>query len=132
MSDKTFHVSVVTPERAVTEGEAVFVALPAHDGEIGVLRGRAPLVCKLDVGQLRIKTPGGETERWFIDGGFAEVSAGRLTVLTEAAQRPEELDRAAAKQALEAARALPAVGDDEYARRQHDLKAAREQLRLVD
>ena len=38
----TFHCSVVTPERAVLETEASFVAFPAHDGEVGVLPDRAP------------------------------------------------------------------------------------------
>jgi F0F1-type ATP synthase epsilon subunit len=53
---KTFRCSVVTPERVVLEAEARFAALPAHDGEIGILRDRAPLLVKLDVGRLRIET----------------------------------------------------------------------------
>src|SRR5439155_1110249 len=46
---------VVTPERAVVDEEADFVALPLYDGEIGILPGRAPLVGRLGYGELRIK-----------------------------------------------------------------------------
>ena len=128
---RSFSISVVTPEKVVSEGQARFVALPAHDGEIGILRGRAPLVCKLDVGPLRIDRPDGSKEIWLIDGGFAEMSGNRLTILTEAAERPEEIDRETAKQALAEARQAPAVTDEQYAARQHALKAARVQLRLL-
>lgn len=128
---RSFDLSVVTPEKAISEGAASFVSLPAHDGEIGILRGRAPLVAKLDVGALRIRRPDGENETWFIDGGFAEMADNRLTVLTEAALRPDELERARVQEELEAARALPAVTAEEFAARQHALKAARVKLALL-
>ena len=87
----TFHLSVVTPEQSVLAAEVTFVALPAHDGEIGIKRNRAPLLVRLSPGTLRADTDGGP-RTLFIDGGFAEMADNRLTVLTEAAMRPEELD----------------------------------------
>ena len=56
----SFHCSVVTPERVVLETEARFVALPAHDGEVGILPGRAPLLVALGVGRLRVQSADGE------------------------------------------------------------------------
>ena len=74
---------VVTPERAVLDEPADFVALPMYDGELGVLPGRAPLIGRLGYGELRIRR-GQETRRFFVDGGFAQVRANTVTVLTAA------------------------------------------------
>jgi len=126
---KLFHCSVVTPEKVVLECQARFVALPAHDGEIGLLRNRAPIVCKLDIGQLRVETETGK-EAFFIDGGFAEMADNSLTVLTEDARRVDEIDRTRAQELLEEARAL--AGGDPGAMREREkaIKRARTQLRL--
>lgn len=126
----TFHLSVVTPEKAVLAGEVKFVALPAHDGEIGVLRNRAPLLVRLAPGVLRADTDGGP-RTLYIDGGFAEMAENRLTVLTESAARPEDLDAEAIQQELEAARALPIPDDAAFAERQRALRRARVQRDLL-
>lgn len=126
----TFTCSVVTPERVVAETEARFVALPAHDGEIGLLHDRAPLFCKLDVGRLRIETPE-KSLVFYVDGGFAEMVDNRLTVLTEDARRPDELDRATAEAGLNEARSMPVTDDLSFLARQRALKRARTQLRLL-
>ena len=128
----TFQCSVVTPERTVVECEARFVALPAHDGEMGVLRDRAPIVVKLDVGALRIETAEG-TEVLFIEGGFAEMVHNRLTVLTEQAVRPEDLDAGEADSLLEEARAMGhgAGEDGTFELRQRAIKGARLRKRMA-
>jgi len=82
MADKTFHCSVVTPERAVLDTEATFVAFPAHDGEIGILHNRAPLLCQLGKGVLRVEN-GNITNRFDIQGGFAQMVDNKLTILTD-------------------------------------------------
>ncbi len=74
-------LTVITPERQVLDEPATSVVLPAHDGEIGILRGRAPLMAELGIGQLRY-TKGGQVRRVFIDGGFTQVIDNRVTVLT--------------------------------------------------
>ena len=131
--NETFHCSVITPERAVLEADATFVAFPAHDGEVGILPGRAPLLYKLGIGLLRVETPSADTgeERFFIDGGFAQMVDDRLTLLTEQAKRLSEIDRAAAQRAFAAAHEMPAVGDAAFAARQRALERARVQLHLT-
>ena len=126
----TFHLSVITPERAVLETDATFVAFPAHDGEVGILRNRAPLLHRLGSGILRAETPEGRQEL-FVDGGFAQMVDNRLTILTEQARRPEEVDRTHAEEALAAARAQPATDPISVANRERAVNRARAELRVA-
>jgi F-type H+-transporting ATPase subunit epsilon len=128
--DKTFQLAVVTPEAAVLDTEASFVALPAHDGEIGVLRNRAPLLIKLDVGLLRAETADGTT-RLYVDGGFAEMIDNRLTVLTEDAKDPADFERADAERCFAEAQAMTAEDSPALAAREKALRRARVQLKLT-
>jgi F-type H+-transporting ATPase subunit epsilon len=127
----TFHCSVITPERAVLETDATFVAFPAHDGEVGILPGRAPLLYKMGTGELRVESPEGN-HAFFVDGGFAQMVENRLTLLTEQAKAVAEIDRAAAEHALAEARQMPMVTDAEFAARQRAIRSAEKQIRLAE
>ena len=81
---------VITPERRVVEDSADSVVFTAHDGEVGILRDRAPLMCELGIGQIRYET-GAKTQRVFIDGGFAQVLRNSVTVLTPHAIPADEI-----------------------------------------
>jgi F-type H+-transporting ATPase subunit epsilon len=93
---------VVTPERPVFDGEAESVVVPAHDGEIGVLPRHTRLLASLGVGELRART-GGSVQRFFVEGGFVQVSDDRVTVLCDRAARLEDLDVQAAARDADAA-----------------------------
>jgi F-type H+-transporting ATPase subunit epsilon len=97
---------------------------------MGVLTHRAPLVCKLGIGTLRVEAPE-ETHVMFIDGGFAQVVRNRLTILTEQARNPEDLDAAAAEHALAEARAMKITDEASLAARDAAIKRAKVQLKLV-
>src|SRR5581483_6445472 len=75
---------VVTPERTLFDELVDFVALPLFDGELGVLPGRSPLIGRLGYGELRTKADG-NTRRYFVDGGFAQVRDDIVTILTNRA-----------------------------------------------
>jgi F-type H+-transporting ATPase subunit epsilon len=75
-------VSVISPERTVFEGEADQVVVPAWDGQLGVLRGHAPMLVLLGEGELRV-TRGGADEKFQIRGGFMQVADDIVTVLSE-------------------------------------------------
>jgi F-type H+-transporting ATPase subunit epsilon len=96
---------IVTPERAVLDEAVDFVALPMFDGELGVLPGRAALIGRLGFGELRTRQ-GQNTRRFYVDGGFAQVRANVVTVLTPRALRAEEINPTAAAEALDKARGL--------------------------
>jgi F-type H+-transporting ATPase subunit epsilon len=127
---KSVQCVIVTPERAVLDEPVDFVALTMFDGELGVLPGRAPLIGRLGYGELRTRR-GQDLRRFFVDGGFAQVRANVVTVLTPKAIRAEEIDTAAATQALEAAKA-PAHSPEEQATRQKEQERARAQLRVAN
>ncbi|MBP7934034.1 MAG: ATP synthase F1 subunit epsilon [Phycisphaerae bacterium] len=130
MADLVLHCSIITPEGPVFEAAVESVVIPAHDGQLGILRNHAPLVCKLGAGRLQARTAEVE-ERWFVDGGFCQVFENQVTVLTPRTIRPEEINRAAAEAQL--AEASKMVAKDEVSLR-HKAEAeasARAQLRML-
>jgi F-type H+-transporting ATPase subunit epsilon len=129
VASKRLQCVVVTPERAVVDEAADSVVLPMYDGELGVLPGRAALIGRLGYGELRIRN-GQTVERYFVDGGFAQVRANVVTVLTTRAKKAEEIDVTKAEQELAAANAPKATPEAQDAA----LKAqerARAQLRVA-
>ncbi len=92
---------VVTPEATVRESPAQFVALPLFDGEIGIAPGHSPMIGRLGYGELRI-TEGGQTSRFYVNGGFVQVTGNVVSVLTNRAIPAEQLDAQSAAAQLEA------------------------------
>jgi F-type H+-transporting ATPase subunit epsilon len=127
-TNRELHCVVVTPERAILDESADFVALPLYDGELGVLSGRAPLIGRLGYGELRI-IKGGVTHRFFVDGGFVQIRDNTVTVLTSRAIKAENIDAEGARRVL--AEPLP-VGAAAEARaaRSKAKERARSQIRV--
>jgi len=90
---KTFRCSIVTPAQSVFDGEVSYASFPAWDGQHGMMPGQSPLLTRLGAGSLRLDFPPPDSgSRWFlIDGGFAQVQDGSLTLLTETAIPAENL-----------------------------------------
>jgi F-type H+-transporting ATPase subunit epsilon len=126
--NQPLHCVVVTPERALVDATADFVVLPMYDGELGVLPGRAPLIGRLGYGELRIRH-GQETQRFFVDGGFAQVRANTVTVLTSRALKAEEINKADAERALHDTQ--PAATPEAREARYKGQERARAQLRVA-
>jgi F-type H+-transporting ATPase subunit epsilon len=102
---KTFDLSVVTPEGSVFEGEAQMLIVPGAAGEIGVLARHAPLVAMLKAGEIRVKA-GGDWQSFAAGPGYFKVQRDRALVLVDDAVRAEEIDIAEARRDVEEARAL--------------------------
>lgn len=120
---------IVTPERAVLDQTADFVALPMFDGELGVLPGRAPLIGRLGFGELRTVV-GKTVHRFYIDGGFAQVVGNVVTVLTPRAVPAEEITLATAADALKAAQGVTRTPEAQES--QHKAQEqARAQIRIA-
>jgi F-type H+-transporting ATPase subunit epsilon len=128
-SDRTLRCVIVTPEKSVLDESADFVALPMFDGELGVMPGRSPLIGRLGAGELRIRR-GNQTQRYYVDGGFAQIRGNVVSVLTQRAVSARDIDRAAAQRALEAT-APPNASTQERASQQTSKERARAQLRVA-
>lgn len=121
---------VVTPERAVLDERADFVALPLYDGELGIAPGRAPLVGRLGQGELRVRSAAG-TRRLYVDGGFVQVRDDSVTVLTSRAITAESIDAAAAERELAAAQAMSGKAPAELDEKEKAVRRARALVRLA-
>ncbi len=100
----TLHVTVVTAQQTVFEGEAEMVIAPGSEGQLGILPRHAPLLTTLDLGEMRIRQ-GGIDEGLFVAGGFLEVNKDEVTVLADDAERAAEIDVAHAEEARRRAEA---------------------------
>ena len=99
----TIHVDIVSAEGAIFSGEAAMVFAPAVMGDIGIAPRHAPLLTTLKPGEVRVQTPGGEEQFFYVSGGAIEVQPHLVTVLADTALRARDLDEAAAMQAMERA-----------------------------
>ncbi len=127
--EKKLHVVVVTPEKTLFDQSVDFVSLPLYDGELGVLPGRSPMIGRLGYGELRTKQE--ETiQRYYVDGGFAQVRDDVVTVLTNRALTTDAIDATAAARELEQAQEKLAHSDQEYNEKQKAVARSRAMLRL--
>ena len=96
---QTLHVSIVTAEQTVFDGEAEMVIAPGSEGQLGILPRHAPLLTTLQLGELRIREHGGTEESLFVAGGFLEVNHNVVTILADDAERASDIDEAHAEEA---------------------------------
>jgi F-type H+-transporting ATPase subunit epsilon len=89
-------LEIVTPEKKVLDESVDSVTVPTVTGEIGVLPNHAPLISALKSGILTY-TVKGSTDKLVVSGGFVEVSTDQVSVLTDVAERADEIDAEAAK-----------------------------------
>jgi F-type H+-transporting ATPase subunit epsilon len=107
VAEKTFALSLVTPEGAAFEGEVEMLIVPGDAGEIGVLARHAPLVAMLKAGSTRIyRDRDTQDVVEFATGpGFFKVEQDRALALVDDAVEAREIDAERAREQLEAARA---------------------------
>lgn len=114
MTDK-LKFSLVSPARELFSGEVDHVIAPGSEGEFGVLPNHAPFMSTLRSGRLRI-VDGDVVHRYFVHGGFADVTPEGLTVLAEEAIPMEDLDEEGILNAkADAELARQSAGDDQAA-----------------
>jgi F-type H+-transporting ATPase subunit epsilon len=92
----TIHVDIVSAEGEIFSGDALMVFAPASQGEIGVTPRHAPLLTLLKPGEVRVQTPDGQEQFFYVGGGALEVLPTRVTVLADTALRARDIDEQAA------------------------------------
>jgi F-type H+-transporting ATPase subunit epsilon len=128
-SESGVHCVVVTPEKTELDTHCESLILPLFDGELGILPGRAPMVGRLGFGVMKLKSPGKE-ERWFVDGGFVQVTRDGVYVLTDRLLKPDQIDRAQAETDLKKATEIRPSTPEAFALRDRALAQARAKLRV--
>lgn len=128
---KNLHCCVITPEQQVFDADAVSVVLPAHDGLLGVLDNRAPLLCELGTGVLRVDTATEGSKEFFVDGGFAQVLNNDVTILTDRAADAESVTRSDASKALHQAQAMKITDEASFAARARAISGARAKTKIA-
>lgn len=94
----TLKLEVVTVEGLVYSGDVSVVVAPGTEGQLGILPRHAPLMTGLEAGQLMFRKDGQENYL-AISGGFLEVLPDKVVVLTDSAERAEDIDIARAEAA---------------------------------
>ena len=113
----TFAFEFVSPERLLVSGDVAQVVVPGWEGEFAVLPGHAPLLSTMRPGILAVyREPNAAPERYFVRGGFADVTPVSLTVLAQEAIAEADLDREALARAITNAEEDLADAADDAAR----------------
>lgn len=129
----TMHVDIVSAEAEIFSGPAHMVFAPGVMGELGIMPRHAPLLTRLKPGEVRVRTPEGEEEFFYVSGGVLEVQPHSITILSDTAQRAKDLDEAAALEAKHQAeqRLQDQVSEFDYAQAQTELAEAMAQLQTI-
>ena len=109
-------LEIVTPEKMTFSGKVEEVTIPGTEGEFGVLRGHEPFLSSVDVGELNFIKDSKKTY-YSVNTGYAEVTANKVTILIETAERSDHIDKdraLKAKDNAEARLAQIAKDDVEY------------------
>ena len=89
-----FHVKIISSNRTFYEGVCHCLILPAVDGEMAVMAHHESEIVAVKAGEMRFQA----TE------GFCEIANNRVMLLADTIEKPEEIDRIRAQEALERAK----------------------------
>jgi F-type H+-transporting ATPase subunit epsilon len=123
-----FQCVVVTPEQQVLDEQIVQAIIPGHDGKVGILTDRAPLLLKLGQGEMRLDLPSGQRQTFYVEGGVAQMKDNKLTILTTEATPAANINAESAR--AELAEAQAAKPTDPAGMEQRDKSLARAKARV--
>ncbi len=93
---------VVTPEGKTFDSDVEQVVMPGVEGQLGILPGHVPLLTAIQPGEVDLRA-GSRGDELAVGGGFAAVTGDRVTILTDMAVKPEDIDEHAVEKALQSA-----------------------------
>lgn len=130
----TVKFELVSPERLLISADVESVVVPGTEGDFGVLPGHARLISTVRPGVISVFQDGKVTDRIFVEGGFAEVTATGCTVLAEHAIPVSDIQRDQALQSIQDAQEDLEDAKDEGARKEaaKALEVAEARLQAVD
>lgn len=114
------HVELVAADRTVWSGDAAMVIARTVEGDLGVLRGHAPVLSLLSESVVEVQVAGtDDVVVAAVDGGFISVALDRVSILSEHIELGEEIHVEKAQADLEDARVLIGKNDEAEARMRH-------------
>jgi F-type H+-transporting ATPase subunit epsilon len=130
----TVKFELVSPELLLISADVESVVVPGTEGDFGVLPGHARLISTVRPGVISVFQDGKVTDRIFVEGGFAEVTATGCTVLAEHAMPVSDIQRDQALQSIQDAREDLEDAKDDAARKEaaKALEVAEARLQAVD
>lgn len=109
----SINIEIVSPEKLVLSAEVNSITVPGTEGYFTVMGEHAPLMTTLRPGFVTVNQSSGH-DIFYVRGGFAEVSAGSLTILAEEATHIDDFERPQIEAAIKEARdALVAAQTEE-------------------
>jgi len=135
MPERRFTLEIVTPDRVVvSDDQVVSLVAPGSEGYLGVLAGHAPLMAELVIGEMTVRRLNGEELHIASAQGFMEVADNKVTILTEAAEKAEEIDIQRARRARERAEEMlrQSAEDVDHMRAEVALKRAINRLHVAE
>jgi F-type H+-transporting ATPase subunit epsilon len=129
----TMHCDIVSAEEKIYSGLVELLVATGTLGDLGIAPGHAPLLTALIPGPVRVVLQDGSEEIYYVSGGFLEVQSGVVTVLADTALRADDVNEAAALQAIQDANDAMTNKDAEfeYSRAAAQLAEAAAQLRAL-
>jgi F-type H+-transporting ATPase subunit epsilon len=128
-------LEIVSPTRLLLSRAVDMVTFPAYEGNFTAVEQHAPMMTVLRGGVISIYEGNHVTDRFFVAGGFAEVTPERCTILADDVVPVSELDAGRAQERIAAAESAYAEVDkqDIVARdaAMDALMSAREELRVA-
>lgn len=98
MSDKRLHLKITTHEKVVFDQDVDEIYSKGVQGEFGILPGHLPFMTALDIGVTKVIVDG-KPELFSTMGGIFQLSGNRALILTQAAEKSEEIDIERAEEA---------------------------------
>lgn len=103
---------LVAPERLLVSQTVAMVIVPGTEGDMGILAGHAPLISGLRTGVVDVRNDSNAVgTRYFVAGGFIEVTGERCTVMAEEAIPVSEMNPEALSAERESVQAALMVAD---------------------
>lgn len=91
MSDKKLHLKITTHERVVFDEDVEEISSKSTEGSFGVLPGHIPFMCPLDIGITKV-VKDGKPQLFTIMGGIFQLQGNEALILTQVAEKAEEID----------------------------------------
>ncbi len=83
---KEFTVDIVSPEGLAWSGSAEFLVARTPEGEIGIMADHEPVMAALSQGVVSVDAAGGGRTSIEVEGGFLQVVANQVTLITDRAK----------------------------------------------